>query len=114
MGETQPTIACDLGALNADERARRSALAARILGRFQEVRELADGYAGRLDGNDAVATDALEWLRLERRCCPFLRLELCFEPSGGPVWIHFRGGAGVKEFLAAAGLRPSPPKSQPS
>jgi hypothetical protein len=52
-----------------------------------------------------IVRDALDWLLLERRCCPFLRLELSFDPSNGPVWLRFRGGPGVKEFLAAAGFK---------
>ena len=113
MSETQPALACDLGALTVDERARRSTLASRVSGQFREVQEISDGYAGCLDSDSAIVRDALDWLLLERRCCPFLRLELSFEPSHGPVSVRFRGGPGVKEFLAAAGLKASPLKSQP-
>ncbi len=113
MSDTQPTLACALGALTGDERARRSILASQVAARFREVQELADGYAGRLDSDPAIVRDALDWLFLERRCCPFLRLELSFEPSNGAVWFRFRGGPGVKGFLAAAGLKASPLKIQP-
>ena len=71
-----------------------------------------DGYAGCLDPDSATLRDALDWLLLERRCCPFLQLELSFEPSDGPVWLRFRGGPGVKEFLAAAGLNASAIKNR--
>ena len=111
MSDTQPAIACDLGALSGEERTRRSTVASRVSARFREVQETADGYAACLDPDPAMVHDAFEWLFLERRCCPFLRLELCFEPSGGPVWLRFGGGPGVKEFLAAAGLKASPPAS---
>jgi hypothetical protein len=113
MSDTQPALACDLGALSGDERARRSTLASRVSARFREVQEISDGYAVRLDPDPAILRDALDWLLLERRCCPFLRLDLSFEPSEGPVWVRFRGGPGVKEFLAAAGLKASPVKDQP-
>ena len=107
MSETQPTLACDLGALTGDERARRSILASQVAARFREVQELPEGYAGRLDSDPAIVRDALDWLLLERRCCAFLRLELSFEPFDDAVWIRFRGGPGVKEFLSAAGLKAS-------
>jgi hypothetical protein len=113
MSDTQPVLACDLGALSREERTRRSTLASRVSGRFREVQETPDGYAASLDPDPAIVRDALDWLLFERRCCPFLRLELCFEPSDGPIWFHFRGGPGVKEFLAAAGLRASPPENRP-
>jgi len=105
MNDRQPALACDLGALSGEERSRRSALASRVSSRFREVQETPDGYAARLDPDAALVQDALDWLLLERRCCPFLRLELRFEPSTGPVWLRFGGGPGVKEFLAAAGLK---------
>src|SRR5262245_10352500 len=111
MSETLPALACDLGALTVDERVRRSALASQVFARFREVQETTDGYAGRLDPDAAIVQDALDWLLLERRCCPFLNLELSFEPSTGPVWVRFRGGPGVKEFLAAAGLKAFPLKA---
>ena len=104
MSDTQPAFACDLGALSAEERARRAALASRVTSRFREVRDLPDGYAARLDADPPILQDALDWVLLERRCCPFLRLDLCFEPADGPVWLQLRGNPGVKEFLSAAGL----------
>jgi hypothetical protein len=108
MSDTQPVLACDLGALSREERTRRSTVAARVSALFREVRETSDGYAARLDADPQLVQDALDWLLLERRCCPFLRLELRFEPSAGPVWLRFGGGPGVKEFLGAAGLKASP------
>lgn len=97
-------IACDLEALGADGRARRAALADAFVAAARELRELPDGFEMRLDPSDGRARDALDWLLLERRCCPFLHLELALEPAAGPLWLRLRGGAGVKEFLAAAGL----------
>jgi hypothetical protein len=100
MSGHQATLACDLGALTGEERACRSTLAARVSSRFREFHEMPDGYAASLDPDPAIVRDALDGLLLERRCCPFLRLELCFEPSDGPVWFPLRGGAGFKAFLA--------------
>jgi hypothetical protein len=107
MSDSQPALACDLSALSEAERARRATVASRVSARFREVRETSDGYAACLDPDPAIVQAALDWLLLERRCCPFLRLELRFEPSTGPVWLRFGGGPGVKEFLASAGLKAS-------
>jgi hypothetical protein len=109
MTETGPALACDLTALSAEERTRRAALASSVFARFREVRETSDGYAGCLDADREHVRDVLEWVLLERRCCPFLRFELAFEPSTGPLWVSFGGGPGVKEFLTAAGVRASRP-----
>ncbi len=100
-------LACNLGALSAEERTRRSTAAARVSARFRAVRETPDGYAAELDAEAQLVQDALEWVLLERRCCPFLRIALTFEPSPGRIWLTFGGGPGVKEFLAAGGLKAS-------
>jgi len=111
MASSSAPLVCDLDALSGDERARRSAVAAHVSARFAEVRETPDGYTTRLDADPSLVQDALEWILLERRCCPFLRLALVFEPPPGSVWLRFGGGPGVKQFLAAAGLAPSPPRA---
>jgi hypothetical protein len=101
-----PPLACRLDALDRDEQARRAALAERVMGLAAEVRETADGYEARLAADPLLARDVTDWLLLERRCCPFLRLELRFEPASEAMWIRFGGGEGVKEFLADAGISP--------
>src|SRR2546427_10249172 len=105
MNDGQPVLACDLGALSETERARRSIIARSVSARFREVRETSDGYAARLDAEPQLVQDALDWLLLERRCCPFLRLGLCFEPSPGPIWLRVGGGPGGQEVIGAAGPR---------
>jgi hypothetical protein len=109
----ETAIVCDLTALSASERAHRAALAERLFARFHEVRETDDGYAARLDAAPETCREALEWLLLERRCCPFLRLALRLEAADGPLWLHFGGPPGTKAFLVAAGLAPGtrPPAS---
>ncbi len=101
----QPTpIACNLEALTLEERARRAELAPELLRLATRVVEREDGYALRLDFDPVAARGAFEWLALERRCCPFLRLGLFFEPEQGPMWISLGGSPEIKAFLASAGL----------
>lgn len=101
---SQSTIACNLGALSAEERTRRAELAVQIRSLATEVVEIADGYALRLGCLREVARDALDWILLESRCCPFLRLELIVEAERGSLWVRLGGAGGVKEFLQAQGL----------
>lgn len=79
MSDTQPIIACNLGALSAEERTRRSTVSTRISARFQEVRETLDGYPARFNADGQLVQDALV--------------------SGGPS---------VRDFLGAAGFKASP------
>lgn len=97
-------IACNLGALDAGQQRRRADLADAVLSRAGATVEIPDGFALRLDDDPALLRDTVEWIGLERLCCPFLRFELRFDPDAGPLWLHLGGGAGVKEFLAASGL----------
>ena len=101
---TSMPIACNLDALNTEERARRALLAARLRTQAQEVRETETGYAIRLPEQPSAYQDAFELALLERRCCPFFRLELTFEPGPGAVWFALGGSPDVKAFLAASGL----------
>jgi hypothetical protein len=101
-------IACNLGALDGAQQQRRADLAEAVVSRTTATVETPDGFALRLDDEAALLQDAVEWIRLERLCCPFLRFELRFDPDAGPLWLHLGGGAGVKEFLAANGLAARP------
>jgi hypothetical protein len=60
MIDTRPVIACDLGALSEEERARRSTVAASVSARFREVRETPDGYAARFDPEPQLVQDAFD------------------------------------------------------
>jgi hypothetical protein len=110
VGEIPP-LACRLDALDPREQSRRASLADALTARFVEVDETADGYLARLPYDASVSRDALEWLLLERRCCPFLRLQLGFEPDSETMWIRFGGGPGVKALLQDAGLRTRRPQA---
>jgi hypothetical protein len=65
----------------------------------QEVQELPDGYAFRLSSSSEMLLIVAEDLNYDRLCCPFIRYTLEIEPNGGPYWLRFTGGEGVKEFL---------------
>jgi hypothetical protein len=47
-----------------------------------------------------MTTDQLvEWVSLERQCCPFFRFQILWEPQNGPVWLCLTGPKGVKDFI---------------
>jgi hypothetical protein len=102
--ESARVIACNLDALSLEERRRRAELAATLEAGEMERAELGDGYAFRVAPEPSIAHDALEWLLLESRCCPFLRLELSLEPERSALWLRLRGSAEIKAFLASVGL----------
>jgi hypothetical protein len=97
-------VACNLSALRPNERARREALATQLCAHTQAVIETDHGYAMRLPDNPCAQREAFELALLERRCCPFLQIDLTMKANDGLVWLTFSGGPGVKAFLSASSL----------
>jgi hypothetical protein len=52
-----------------------------------------------VQGDETVA-EVLELVRLESRCCAFLRFRVTIEPGGGPVTLEISGPPGGAEILA--------------
>jgi hypothetical protein len=100
-------IACAPSVFSPAERERWNELRRAWRTGVQEIRELPEGYAFRLDLDRAALPEIAEWIALERRCCPFLAFSLEIEPRGGAAWLGLSGGAGVKEVLRAGFSRSS-------
>ena len=103
MDQTRQTtgdmpLACSL--TDVAQRERQQTLQREVFSGVREVRELADGTAVRFPGGGAWVTRLTDFIRFERDCCPFFTFELHCEPRHGPLWLHLRGPAGVKEFVA--------------
>ena len=94
-------IACNLTALNKEQRKRHQQLTEELRGLAQEVRELSDGYAFVLPADGALIQKAAEWMTVERLCCPFIAFNLEVGREGGPISLSLTGREGVKPFLKA-------------
>jgi hypothetical protein len=92
-------IACNLNALNREQRRRHQSLTAQLRAAVRETRELPDGYSFRLPSDEATFQMTAEWITLERRCCPFLAFGLEAGRENGPIWLSLTGREGVKPFL---------------
>ncbi|MCI0391086.1 MAG: hypothetical protein MOB07_20255 [Acidobacteria bacterium] len=92
-------FACNIAALNAEQRRRQGILLKQLSAARQEVRELQDGYAFRFAASSQMLVDVTEFVINERLCCPFFDFELAIEREGGPLWLRLRGREGVKEFI---------------
>jgi hypothetical protein len=97
--QSEAPIACIPHAVPAEQRERWMTVGTQLYAAVQEVKELPDGYAFRLPTDPEMLLLVAEDLNMERLCCPFLRFTLEIEPNGGPFWLRFTGGEGVKEFL---------------
>jgi hypothetical protein len=99
--DTEPALVCRLDALAPDERARHAALTEELLASARWVQEIPRGYAFRFPDDPSLSRRLIEWVALERRCCPFLEFEILLGLEGEPVILRLTGGQGVREFLAA-------------
>lgn len=95
----QQPIACDLTVFGPGERQRHLALSQELFAGCGKMRELSDGFAFQFPGEDTWCAKIAAWVMLERRCCPFLSLELVLEADRGPVELRLRGPQGTKEFI---------------
>jgi hypothetical protein len=94
-------IACDTSALGPSEAfASHRKEGRRLLSLATERRELSDGWALRLPGNDATVLACAHWMLGERRCCRFLTFTLECQPAG-ELWLRITGPEGAKEVLRA-------------
>lgn len=92
-------FACDMSALNAEEKKRVLVLLEELKTKKQEIQELPDGYAFRFTMDTKTFKNAAEFITYERLCCPFFEFELVVEKENGSMWFRLKGQEGVKDFI---------------
>lgn len=90
-------IACDLSVLDDPERHKRRAKA--LFTDRQEVSEVSGGVALRFPGTMEYAERALDFVRRERQCCPFLTFSVTFEPEQRGVWLFLGGDEQAATYI---------------
>jgi hypothetical protein len=88
-------------AMAPEQRAPHLANAKALFNRVQEIRELDNGFAFRLQDSAELLANLGEFVTLERLCCPFFGFTIEVEPEGGAVWLKLTGREGVKPFIKA-------------
>lgn len=96
---TQP-VACNLGAFDAVQKQRYEEALAELRSRLIERRELTDGWAFVFPSDAATCILAMEFVTLERQCCPFWTFRLEVTSLDGPLILALTGPADAKEILA--------------
>ena len=95
-------IACNLEAIGEAELPKYKSLCARLHAAVSETRELADGYAFRVNNHLLSLVDAAQWISLERLCCPFLRFELRATGDESDYWLSLQGAGEAKAIVREA------------
>ena len=86
-------------AIPAGQRPVHLAKSRDLFTRIDETRELPNGYEFRFADEPNVLMRLVDFVSLEKLCCPFLRFEIAVEAENGPVWLRLTGRDGVKEFI---------------
>ena len=92
-------LTCNINGIPPQERARCGRLVEALRHAIKERRELPDGYAFQMDTGRIGTGQLVEWVELERRCCPFFGFEVRWDQQNGAVWLHLTGPEGVKDFI---------------
>lgn len=98
----QPMV-CGVNSLTARERGRRETLIEDLMPEAQ-IKELTDGYEFTWATDPQAYNKVVEFVGLERRCCPFLDFELHVSGPNDPVVMVLVGDEDTKKFVQASGL----------
>ena len=97
--EPGPPIACNLGALTAQQRKDLKQIGGRVISAITTSRELSDGYSFHVDSAGASLMEVAQWLDLWRRCCAFYEFRIDLRAADANLWLSVRGRPGVKEYI---------------
>ena len=101
MTDKESPFACDMSAIAEEQRGAHLATITKLFRAVESVRELPNGYAFRLPNESDALLTVVQFITLERLCCPFLGFDLEVEREGGAVWLSLTGREGVKPFIIA-------------
>lgn len=90
-------IACSLDSLELVK--RKMELQENIFRQAEEVIELEDSFRFVFNTSTDFSSRLIEFINLERDCCPFFSFKLDFMPYQGPVILEIGGPKEAKEML---------------
>lgn len=101
------SVACDLGALSPEERAREAELLSELKAVLGEPEETENGFRFAVPPDPARVGRLGELLALERLCCPFLGFDLAVPADRGEVTLHVYGDAAARTFIRSVFVSPT-------
>jgi hypothetical protein len=96
---TEQPFACNLKALNQDERISHKELSRQLFSSVVQRKEISDGYSFRINPDKTSMLRVAEWVNLEAKCCPFFRFQIDVDGQDGTLWLTLKGREGVKKFI---------------
>jgi hypothetical protein len=98
-GTIESRLTCNINGIPSQQRARYVRLVQALRHAIEQKRELSDGFAFQMDTKQIDTYQLIEWIELERLCCPFFGFEVHWDRQNGTVWLHLTGPEGVKGFI---------------
>lgn len=85
-------IACNFGALTLDQQVKYKELRNQLKAVEYGTEELPNGYAFSYPNEDDVLKNLMDWVILERLCCPFLEFTLIIN-NKQPIVLTLSGSS---------------------
>jgi hypothetical protein len=92
-------VACNLGALSTEQRAREQSLLAEFKSLQRGMQPIDAGYRFEIPGEPGTLARVGELLGLERLCCPFLSFRVAVGAALAPVVLEVTGDAAAQAFI---------------
>jgi hypothetical protein len=100
MSDVASDLVCLTNAIPPAERAAHFDLGRRLFTELAEERkDLPAGIALRLASNAFPLVT--RFVDNERKCCPFLHIDIEIAADGGPLWLRLTGPQGTRELIDA-------------
>jgi len=97
MEKTKTGLSCKL--TDEEFREHKEKIRAGLKEGLRDKQEIADGFVYAFHGSDATIEQLVNFIRIERQCCPFFRFELTIRDEKTDILLKITGPEGVKEFL---------------
>jgi arsenate reductase len=95
-----PRFVRNLAAFDTEQKLHYTFLVDHLRRAMQAREDLPDGYAYILLADTSTCVQAMEFVTMERHCCPFLSFRLEIPSEDGPLTLSLIGPEGAKELLA--------------
>ena len=99
IAEERARFFCDRTALTAEQRVQIRAYGHTLHDAVQSARELPDGYEFEFASDAPIYQALVQYIPLERACCPFFEFNIRVAPNGGKLYWRLTGPTGIKEFI---------------
>lgn len=96
---TETPVSCDPSAHTETELEDHDEKVDGLLAEREDMRKVSGGYAFRFPASWDWVERVFEFVRYERKCCPFLTFEIAFEPEERGIWLYIGGNGEVENYL---------------